>query len=652
MKHKKRIYIFTFILLMIEVIYISYSISLYNTRKILHMVKNNVEYTFTHEEIVIKERKLEKELENSKFNKQKAKVYCALGYVQLFKLDFKKANEYFLNAKKYSNNNENIDSIMIYNGLATVENILNDEEGYKRSIEAIDKLECKYSYSSYLASTYAMRSKEVLYSEYGTIKDSIMLVDKAISIEKNKKNLIELYIYSSKLYMLNNSFEVAYEYTIKALSLAYHIDDYNLINKACINLGASYLLREMNDKALNVLSDIYINRKMEIEDEIEVILYLIDIYTKMNDYENVNKYLEILFDMNDKLGEKQYSIINKVYYTCLACKMIKENNLEEAKVFLNKSDEIVNGEINYTNRFIWLYNEKMRIDIISKESNIYTEVKNLYMNLLEKINQKGIKCGIRNDVLNSMINFAYERKQISDEKIYHNLKYNLTNSDSLSFELELSDLLKRVEENLIIKNKQDKKRNLVFYLSIIIILFAVLAIIYIQNKNIKKLNKELTILNVRDPLTNAYNKRYMEADFQKACINNEKITLIMLDIDYFKLYNDNYGHMKGDNTLKEVAKIIMEVFKDDDVIRYGGEEFCIISRKDVDIIIRRVNSLINNLNNRNIVHEYSEISDRVTLSIGIASRQIVDKGDCYRLINKADENLYKSKKKGRNTYTI
>lgn len=82
MKHKKRIYIFTFILLMIEVIYISYSISLYNTRKILHMVKNNVEYTFTHEEIVIKERKLEKELENSKFNKQKAKVYCALGYVQ------------------------------------------------------------------------------------------------------------------------------------------------------------------------------------------------------------------------------------------------------------------------------------------------------------------------------------------------------------------------------------------------------------------------------------------------------------------------------------------------------------------------------------------------------------------------------------------
>ena len=89
-------------------------------------------------------------------------------------------------------------------------------------------------------------------------------LDKGLS-----KNLIELYIYSSKLYMLNNSFEVAYEYTIKALSLAYHIDDYNLINKACINLGASYLLREMNDKALNVLSDIYINRKMEIEREVE-----------------------------------------------------------------------------------------------------------------------------------------------------------------------------------------------------------------------------------------------------------------------------------------------------------------------------------------------------------------------------------------------
>ena len=87
------------------------------------------------------------------------------------------------------------------------------------------------------------------------------------------------------------------------------------------------------------------------------------------------------------------------------------------------------------------------------------------------------------------------------------------------------------------------------------------------------------------------------------------------------------------------------------IFRYGGEEFSVISYKTIDELIKYLDELRLELYNKNIKHEYSEASDRITLSIGLASSILYTDNDLLELTKAADENLYKSKQQGRNRYT-
>ena len=124
-------------------------------------------------------------------------------------------------------------------------------------------------------------------------------------------------------------------------------------------------------------------------------------------------------------------------------------------------------------------------------------------------------------------------------------------------------------------------------------------------------------------------------------------------ISVFKKYNDNYGHQEGDKILQQVAAVIKDCCRNTDfVARYGGEEFTIImlqtDQHGAISLIERIQKKIYDLN---IKHEYSEVSDRITISFGVSTAYVGTKKDYNDYIKKADKALYKSKEKGRNTYT-
>lgn len=159
---------------------------------------------------------------------------------------------------------------------------------------------------------------------------------------------------------------------------------------------------------------------------------------------------------------------------------------------------------------------------------------------------------------------------------------------------------------------------------------------------------------ITDPLCKVYNRRYFNSyiDRKKDPIKT-KHSVLMLDIDYFKEYNDNYGHQAGDKTLRLIAKCLKHSCrKSDTIIRFGGEEFCIFlpdTNKDIATDIAK--RILNNVKDLNIEHDYSEISNHVTVSIGIASYNS-KRGNCSfeDMIKKADKKLYKAKSMGKNTY--
>lgn len=203
-----------------------------------------------------------------------------------------------------------------------------------------------------------------------------------------------------------------------------------------------------------------------------------------------------------------------------------------------------------------------------------------------------------------------------------------------------SDLLKA-------KSQKYKLNLLIMFFSLIILLIIVLN----KTKSVKNLRSS----NFTDSMTGLNNRKYLDyyISKNKKKLLNKALSVIIIDIDYFKKYNDNYGHIEGDKIIKAVADILKESVRNSDtVIRYGGEEMVLIlsdiSLNDTEIIARKIQT---NLRNKNIQHKYSKINKILTISMGIYTTKFSGE-NIYNLINKADIALYEAKNSGRNRYKI
>lgn len=158
-----------------------------------------------------------------------------------------------------------------------------------------------------------------------------------------------------------------------------------------------------------------------------------------------------------------------------------------------------------------------------------------------------------------------------------------------------------------------------------------------------------------DGLTGIANRRQFDRrlgeEWRKHATHRHPLSLILCDVDYFKKYNDRYGHLAGDECLKRVAAAIARSYQraTDLACRYGGEEFAVIlPRTNADGAYKVARAIERNLQRSHLVHEASEVSDRITVSIGIAS-EIPDPSRLPdSLIDRADRALRTAKKDGKN----
>jgi diguanylate cyclase (GGDEF)-like protein len=168
-------------------------------------------------------------------------------------------------------------------------------------------------------------------------------------------------------------------------------------------------------------------------------------------------------------------------------------------------------------------------------------------------------------------------------------------------------------------------------------------------------NKKLSFLTMSDSLTGLLNRRGFDRGIAQALAtaqrNSLMITLYMLDVDFFKLYNDNYGHVKGDEALRGVGKALRQVFgrSTDIIARYGGEEFAVVFvGENPNASVTLANDLILAVKELGIVHEFSSVSGLLTQSAGSATVRVDESDTVERLIQRADDALYAAKEGGRN----
>jgi diguanylate cyclase (GGDEF)-like protein len=171
-----------------------------------------------------------------------------------------------------------------------------------------------------------------------------------------------------------------------------------------------------------------------------------------------------------------------------------------------------------------------------------------------------------------------------------------------------------------------------------------------------RLRETLREQSIRDPLTGLFNRRFMQEsldkELQRAKRKNRLLSLIFLDLDHFKRFNDVFGHDAGDSVLQSMGDIFRKHFRAEDIIcRYGGEEFAIILPEcSVQDGFNRADALRFATKDLKLVHR-GVLLEPVTLSIGIAG--FPENGQSAQdLLDGADKSLYQSKAGGRDRVTL
>ena len=171
-----------------------------------------------------------------------------------------------------------------------------------------------------------------------------------------------------------------------------------------------------------------------------------------------------------------------------------------------------------------------------------------------------------------------------------------------------------------------------------------------------EVENSLREMSIRDPLTNIYNRRYIfdrlkeiEAKYKRT---KENFSIAIIDIDKFKLVNDNYGHLAGDYVLTEFSKIISESIRPFDLFgRFGGEEFILVflncTKYDAQ---KRIEEILNTI--REKIFEFDKKEIRITFSCGISDNEDYHDIGIDKLIDIADRREYKAKDMGRNRIVI
>ncbi len=171
--------------------------------------------------------------------------------------------------------------------------------------------------------------------------------------------------------------------------------------------------------------------------------------------------------------------------------------------------------------------------------------------------------------------------------------------------------------------------------------------------------QQLSLLSQQDALTGLANRRYLDEtldnEWRRALRHETPLTIMMVDIDFFKPYNDSLGHLKGDQCLKDIATGISSIAarSGDLVARYGGEEFLLLfPMTNVQQAKIQAERLMNAIKKIAIVHPCSSVSPYVTISVGVATTIPRLNDSISAFVSRADHALYQAKTNGRNQYQI
>lgn len=446
-----------------------------------------------------------------------------------------------------------------------------------------------------------------------------------------------------------------------------------------INDNISLQLDSLNETLLNIRNKVEQDGLKDLKDISEQLKLYIKILPIARTFAIINKNGEVLASsreevLNFNLKDREYFqtvknnpsrdklFICEPYKTLLGSwtislsLMFSDSKNEFAGIILATIDP--EKLMNLLNSVF--YAKDMRSSIIYGDGTLflttpsYNEILGKNINISEALFNKHVTSNKVLNVINGLSHIPNENRLIAFHTIFLE-KLNMTKPLYVAVSRDIEVLYSNFKEEVI----------LIGSLYLILVFISVPTLYFLQKKRYflklsqikaeNDLKRRLESFAYIDGLTEISNRRHFDQVFDQEWrygVRNEKLlSLILIDVDYFKLYNDFYGHQAGDECLKTVAQTLKHnLFRSHDLVaRYGGEEFiCILPNTNLENAREKAEKLRLEIEKLEIPHEKSLVKNSVTISLGVSTTLPKNDLKAENLIKKADEALYNSKRDGRN----
>jgi len=465
---------------------------------------------------------------------------------------------------------------------------------------------------------------------------------KIFKMYNNPIDLAEALNLIGVVHFYNAMYEPALENFLKALHLLEETDAYLIMSRILNNMGEVYKeVGNFEEALISYNKALILCEKYNYNSNIAVILENIgEIYFIKKDY-----------SYSFKCYKKSYNILIK--HNDITALSEVENSLGRIYFVLKKYDKARECYNNALTKLEDIENKFFIIDVLINLAQLeILENEELFLEYIYKAIKYGEQINARKKLskLYKLISEFYEKKEEYKLALEFYKKYYLMEQEIeitvISHKLEiikieLSKLFSQEEVQKITKLNEQLEKD-------------------IGNKNVlldtmEKANKNLNVEVISDELTNIPNRRgvncYLSKVWMECEIKPKNIALLMMDIDYFKRYNDCYGHLEGDNCLKKIADCLKGVFGNRCGIlgRFGGEEFvCFIKEADYKDVLDFSELLRSSIEKLGLNYIWNNASYPVTISIGGIYGLSSDFNSSHDMYLIADEELYKAKDGGRN----
>lgn len=480
-----------------------------------------------------------------------------------------------------------------------------------------------------------------------------------IAVDCGYKKMAEVTYRMSQAYRYLGDEVLYMNYLLKTHELAEKEEDYYLAMFVTVDIGNMYTDQgnsEMAIKYYNKMSEYSLDDKSS---EAEMKAYAMSskayLYIAEEKYEKARECLkkcQEYISLQDDGGIKESDYVASLLLEAQID--IRTGNFEKAKKNLDET------KMRYENSLDFTYNG-FDINLIMLYGMYYQELGDLdkalvyYLEGEKKIEETGMPFdfGYMENIYEIYkAKGDYKNALAYKEKMYDRMMEGITSGkdDHILYLMEeFEDEQKEKEIELLQMQNKYSYMVIIFVSCFSIVLSIAVKIIFKKSKELKKINRELEKLSRTDGLTKLLNRRtldeYLETNWDNMMKSKMPVSIAMFDIDYFKAFNDNYGHQMGDRIIKKVATVIKEnARKTDFIARYGGEEFIMImpetNREEAGKILIRMQE---KLRESNIIHEYSKVSDIVTMSVGLSTNEDISNASYREIIKRADCALYKAK---------